>query len=189
MDRGSWRADQVGERFALAAGGEGRVEQRRGVDPTMDARVGDRRDLAIGPGERDLPTADPAIGGRDRRLGLLAGEPTELRAPDVDTGQDPPVVLLPPRVQDANADTGGEQDAEDERDAEAKKERAAPPRGGLALRGPGRDERGQLGVTGGGFDLGFEGSGARRRGVDGERLGLGHGSRVFQATRVAVVRR
>ena len=118
LARGSpWRPDR-----------ECRVDQRRGVGAAADVGVADGRRLAVRAGERDLPGTERPIGVRDLRLRLLAGEPAEFRAADVDAGQDPAVVLLAPCVQAADADAEGEQEAQDERDAEAGGERPSAPR-------------------------------------------------------------
>ena len=116
--------------------------QRRGVWAAADVGVADGRRLAVRAGERDLPGAERLVGARDLRLRLLAGKPAEVRAADADAGQDPAVVLLTPRVQDAGADAGGEQEAQDERDAEAEGERPSAPRRCRRLAvGHGRRER------------------------------------------------
>ena len=115
--------------------------QRRGVGAAADVGVADGRRLAVRAGERDLPGAERPVGVRDLRLRLLAGEPAEFRAADADAGQDPAVVLLAPCVQDAGADADGEQEAQDERDAEAEGERPSAPRPcrGLAVGHGGRE--------------------------------------------------
>ncbi len=128
MDRGLGCADEVREGLALAACRECRVEQRRGVGAAADVGVADGRRLPSGPVSAICPAPSDAIGARDLRLRLLAGEPAEVRAADADAGQDPAVVLLAPCVQDAGADADGEQDAQDERDAEAEGERPSAPR-------------------------------------------------------------
>ena len=109
-----------------------------------------RRRLAVRAGERDLPGAERPIGARDRRLRLLAGEPAEFRAADADAGQDPALVLLAPCVQGAGADADGEQEAHDERDAEAEGERPSAPRPcrGLAVGHGGREGHDRHGVGG-----------------------------------------
>ena len=125
--------------------------QCRGVGAAADVGVADGRHLAVRAGERDLPGAERPIGVRDLRLGLLAGEPAELRAADADAGQDPALVLLTPRIQDAGADAGGEQEAQDQRDAEAEGERPSAPRRcrGLAVGHGGRERQDRHGIDAG----------------------------------------
>ena len=104
-----------------------------------------------GPVSVICPAPSHAIGVRDLRLRLLAGEPAEVRAADADAGQDPAVVLLAPCVQGTGADADGEQDAQDERDAEAEGERPSAPRPcrGLAVGHGGREGQDRHGIDAG----------------------------------------
>jgi hypothetical protein len=144
-------ADEVCEQVALAASRECGVEQRRGIGAAAHVGIGDGRRMVIRPGERDLPGAEPPVGVRDRRLRLLAREPAEFRAADADARQDAAVVLLAPCVQDSGADADGEQDAQDERDAEAEGERPSAPRRcrGLAVGRGGCEGQDRHGINAG----------------------------------------
>ena len=122
-----------------------------------------------GPVSVICPVRERPIGVRDRRLRLLAGEPAEFRAADADAGQDPAFVLLAPCVQGAGADADGEQEAHDERDAEAEEERpsARRPCGDLVGGHGGYGEQDGLGVDAG---LGIGPDERRELGVaDGRR--------------------
>ncbi len=190
VDRGLGRTDEVGDRLALAARHERRVDQRRRVWSAADVGVADGRRLGIRPGEGDLSRRQRHIGVRDLRLRLLPSESTEFRAADANAGQDPALVLLAPCVQDTAADADGEQEAQDERDAEAKGERPSAPSRcrGFAVGRGGRHERRDRG----GIDAGLRGRRGVRRGGVGqlawhERI-AGGGARIGRVGRLVAGR-
>ena len=117
-DGGLRRADEICDRLALAARGEGCVEHRLGVGTATDLRVADRQ-LAFRAREDHPPRSERAVGGLDGAGCGVRGKSGEIRVPDTDARQDLARVLLAIGVQGAAAGADHQDDAQEEGDGEA----------------------------------------------------------------------